>query len=460
MGKFTFTQTEIPGVVVIEPQVFGDDRGYFMETYQKDQFAEAGIDKEFVQDNQSRSTRGVLRGLHFQKNHTQGKLVRVTKGEVFDVAVDCRPHSATFGKWVGVTLSEENKKMFYIPEGFAHGFLVLSDVAEFCYKCTDVYDPTSEGGIPYDDPTVNVQWPDCGCEHKTSAKDKLHEPFAAQKFEYFEKWRSPVAKFKAMWNGFWCYRYLLWNLVSRDFKLKYRRSVLGVVWSVLNPLLMCLVYWAVFSSLMDMRGSGIDNFAVFLMCGQLLFNFFNEATSTGMSSVLGAAPLLKKVYIPKYIFPLEKCCFAMVNCVFSFVALLLVMIFTGASFHLTLIEAVYPLVTLFFFSLGVGLLLAAATVFFRDIMHIWSVFITALLYFSAIFYDPTQMTFSIGGFNMQQIIKLNPMYWYITGFRRTVMWGIPLDFNMFAVCGCCAVLSMLVGVWVFRKTQDRFVLHI
>ena len=148
----------------------------------------SGIDKEFVQDNQSRSTRGVLRGLHFQKEHTQGKLVRVTKGEVYDVAVDCRPHSATFGKWVGVTLSEDNKKMFYIPEGFAHGFLVLSDVAEFCYKCTDVYDPTSEGGIPYDDPTVNVQWPDCGCEHKTSAKDKLHEPFAAQKFEYFEKW--------------------------------------------------------------------------------------------------------------------------------------------------------------------------------------------------------------------------------------------------------------------------------
>ena len=180
-----------------------------------------------------------------------------------------------------------------------------------------------------------------------------------------------------MWNGFWRYRYLLWNLVSRDFKLKYRRSVLGVVWSVLNPLLMCLVYWAVFSSLMDMRGSGIDNFAVFLMCGQLLFNFFNEATSTSMSSVLSAAPLLKKVYIPKYIFPLEKCCFAMVNCVFSFVALLLVMIFTGAPFHLTILEALYPLVTLFFFSLGVGLFLAAATVFFRDIMHIWSVFTTA-----------------------------------------------------------------------------------
>ena len=166
------------------------------------------------------------------------------------------------------------------------------------------------------------------------------------------------------------------------------RSLSCLISELLTPLLMCLVYWAVFSSLMDMRGSGIDNFAVFLMCGQLLFNFFNEATSTSMSSVLSAAPLLKKVYIPKYIFPLEKCCFAMVNCVFSFVALLLVMIFTGAPFHLTLIEAVYPLVTLFFFSLGVGLFLAAATVFFRDIMHIWSVFMNSYFEFlKCIFFE-------------------------------------------------------------------------
>jgi ABC-type polysaccharide/polyol phosphate export permease len=269
-----------------------------------------------------------------------------------------------------------------------------------------------------------------------------------------------VEKLKASAADFWRHRYLLFNLVSRDFKLKYRRSVLGVVWSVLNPLLMCLVYWAVFSSLMDMRGSGIDNFPVFLMCGQLLFNFFNEATSTSMNSVLGAAPLLKKVYIPKYIFPLEKCCFGMVNCVFSFVALLLVMIFTGSPFHWTVFEALYPLVTLFFFSLGVGLVLAAGTVFFRDIMHIWSVFITALLYFSAIFYDPTQMTFTVGGFSMQQIIRLNPLYWYITGFRRAVMWGQGLTVSMVLVCGGCAALSMAVGLWVFHKTQDRFVLHI
>ena len=188
MGKFTFTQTEIPGVVVIEPDVFFDDRGYFMETYKQGDFAAAGIDREFVQDNQSRSSRGVLRGLHFQKQHTQGKLVRVTLGEVYDVAVDCRPHSATFGKRVGGTRAAENKKMVYIHEGCAHGVLVMSDVAEFCYKCTDVYDPTSEGGIPYDDPTVGVVWPDCGCPHKTSAKDQLHTPFAQQTFDFFEKW--------------------------------------------------------------------------------------------------------------------------------------------------------------------------------------------------------------------------------------------------------------------------------
>lgn len=188
MSKFKFIETELPGVLVVEPTVFGDARGYFMETYQKDEFAAAGIDREFVQDNQSKSSRGVLRGVHFQKEHTQGKLVRVTLGEVFDVAVDCRPQSPTFGKWTGVTLSAENKKMFYIPEGFAHGFLVLSDEAEFTYKCTDTYCPAAEGGIPYDDPTVNIQWPDCGCPYLLSDKDKKHEPFAQQDFTYFERW--------------------------------------------------------------------------------------------------------------------------------------------------------------------------------------------------------------------------------------------------------------------------------
>ena len=188
MGQIKVTKCPIEGLCIIEPAVHGDDRGYFMETYNQKDMEEAGLTMNFVQDNQSCSTKGVLRGLHYQKQFPQGKLVRVIKGKVFDVAVDLRTHSETYGKWFGVELSEENKKQFYIPEGFAHGFLVLSDVAEFCYKCTDVYDPTSEGGIPYDDPTVNVQWPDCGCAHKTSAKDKEHTPFAEQTFDYFEKY--------------------------------------------------------------------------------------------------------------------------------------------------------------------------------------------------------------------------------------------------------------------------------
>ena len=188
MSKFEFIKNDIEGLVVIKPTVFGDDRGFFMETYQKDEFARAGIDKDFVQDNHSKSSKGVLRGLHFQTENTQGKLVRVISGEVYDVAVDCRPASKTFGQWFGVVLSSENKMQFYIPEGFAHGFLVLSDEAEFVYKCTDVYNPGAEGGIPFDDPTVNVQWPQVDCPLKLSEKDKHHTPFSQQKFEWFERY--------------------------------------------------------------------------------------------------------------------------------------------------------------------------------------------------------------------------------------------------------------------------------
>ena len=159
MSKFNFIKTDIPDVQIIEPTVFGDDRGYFMETYQIDEFAAAGIDKPFVQDNQSRSTKGVLRGLHFQKTHPQAKLVRVLSGEVFDVAVDLRRGSETYGRWAGVVLSGENKKQFLIPRGFAHGFLVLSEHAEFTYKCDDFYHPEDEGGLRYDDADIGIVWP-------------------------------------------------------------------------------------------------------------------------------------------------------------------------------------------------------------------------------------------------------------------------------------------------------------
>jgi dTDP-4-dehydrorhamnose 3,5-epimerase len=172
MSKFTFTETSLEGVYIIEPTVFGDERGYFMETYHADEFKAAGLDLNFVQDNQSKSKKGVLRGLHFQYTQPQGKLVRVIKGEVFDVAVDLRNDSTTYGKWEGIILSEENKKQFYVPEGFAHGFLVLSDEAEFTYKCTDFYNGADEGGIIWNDPEIGIDWPINGIEVNLSEKDE------------------------------------------------------------------------------------------------------------------------------------------------------------------------------------------------------------------------------------------------------------------------------------------------
>lgn len=183
-GNFTFTKTSIEGVILVDVKSYGDDRGYFMETYKKPDFEKGGIDVDFVQDNQSCSTKGVLRGLHFQIEHPQSKLVRVVSGEVFDVAVDLRAGSPTYGKWEGAILSAENHRQLFIPRGFAHGFLVLSERAEFCYKCDDVYHPNDEGGLMWSDPSIGVEWPplqgDTAFDETKiilSDKDKLHPPF-------------------------------------------------------------------------------------------------------------------------------------------------------------------------------------------------------------------------------------------------------------------------------------------
>ena len=180
---FTFQKTEIEGVYIIEPKVFGDDRGYFMETFKESDFLEAGLNYKFVQDNQSKSRKGVLRGLHYQKNFPQAKLVRVISGEVFDVAVDLRKDSPTYGKWVGVILTAENKKMFMIPRGFAHGFVVLSETAEFVYKCDELYHPEDEGGIMWNDPEVGIKWPYEG-EPLLSEKDKNHPSLKESKVSF------------------------------------------------------------------------------------------------------------------------------------------------------------------------------------------------------------------------------------------------------------------------------------
>ena len=182
MGKFNFIKTDIDGVVIIEPTAYGDDRGYFMETYQYNDFKAAGIDVDFVQDNQSKSKKGVLRGLHFQKCFPQSKLVRVIRGSVYDVAVDLRAGSPTYGKHVGVLLSAENRRQFFIPKNFAHGFLVVSDEAEFVYKVDDFYHPNDEGGLKWDDPELEIKWPLEGIDEIIlSDKDKLNPPLSELK---------------------------------------------------------------------------------------------------------------------------------------------------------------------------------------------------------------------------------------------------------------------------------------
>lgn len=188
----------IEGLCLIVPAVHGDSRGYFMETYSKRDMSEAGIDVEFVQDNQSMSTKGVLRGLHFQKQYPQTKLVRVIKGEVFDVAVDLRADSPTYGQWHGELLTEENKHQFLIPRGFAHGFLVLSDTAEFCYKCDDFYHPNDEGGMAWNDPEIGIKWPKLTGEYKgtASAEGYAVDGVALNLSEKDQKWLGIKDTFK------------------------------------------------------------------------------------------------------------------------------------------------------------------------------------------------------------------------------------------------------------------------
>jgi len=185
-GNFTFHDTSIEGVKIIDVRSFGDRRGYFMETYKRPDFVAAGIDCEFVQDNQSSSVKGVLRGMHFQIEHPQSKLVRVVRGTVFDVCIDLRPGSPTWGKWEGAILSAENRRQFFIPRGFAHGFFVLTDEAEFCYKCDDIYHPGDEGGLMWNDPEVGIAWPPLDGDETfdpdkvvLSDKDRTHPPLSS-----------------------------------------------------------------------------------------------------------------------------------------------------------------------------------------------------------------------------------------------------------------------------------------
>ncbi len=246
---------------------------------------------------------------------------------------------------------------------------------------------------------------------------------------------------------------LLKNLVSRDLKVKYRRSVLGFVWSVLNPILMALVLNAVFSRLFRFD---IEYFAVYYLTGSLIFNFVIECTTGSMTSIIDSASLIKKVYIPKYIFPLEKCCFAFINMLFSSVAVIVIMLIQGAPFSFTALLFPIPMIYAFLFAYGFSLVLSSMMVFFRDMQHLWSVWTAIWMYLTPIIYPAKLLSDNGLGF----VMKANPMYYYTTYLREIVMYGnLPsLDFNI--ICMVFAGLMMVLGVFVFNKAQDKFILYI
>lgn len=247
---------------------------------------------------------------------------------------------------------------------------------------------------------------------------------------------------------------LLWNLTSRDFKLKYRRSVLGVAWSILNPLLMMLVLTQVFGLLLKVK---VENFPVYYIVGSTMWSFFSEATNLSMTSVTGAASLIKKVYIPKYIFPLEKCLFALQNFLFSMIAVVIVMLFQRFLPSPTALLMLVPMLYCFVFAVGIGLILSALTVFFRDVMHLYSVLLTVWMYITPIIYpvEVIQDSPIIYG-----IVQCNPLYYYVSYFRDVLMYNTIPDLKFNLICIAFSLGALIVGIAVFKKTQDKFILHI
>ena len=264
---------------------------------------------------------------------------------------------------------------------------------------------------------------------------------------------------KAYWRDFVRFIPLLMGLTGRDFKLKYRRSFLGILWSMLNPLLMMIVFTSVFSILL--RAQPVDMpFAVYYITGATLFNFFSEASSSSMSSIINNASLIKKVYIPKYIFVLEKCSFSFINMLFSLIAMIGVILFyviTGeVHLHLTMFLIFIPMIFIFVFSVGIGLILAALSVFFRDITHIWGVLTTVWMYLTPIMY-PMDI---LRDHDLEWVVQINPLFYFVDDFRNLMINGIIPSIDHFLISFVICIGTFSVGLFVFRKVQDRFILHI
>ena len=251
---------------------------------------------------------------------------------------------------------------------------------------------------------------------------------------------------------FWIYKSLLYQLIRRDFKAKYKRSVLGILWTILNPLFTMLVLTVVFSALFRFD---IENYPVYLLSGQLVFNFFAEATNLSMGSILNNAAMIKKVSIPKYIFPVSRVLSSLVNCLLSLVALFLVMCITKAPFHGTMLLSVIPIFYLTLFSIGIGLILSSLIVFFRDVGHLYGILLTAMTYLTPIFYPMSIVPDEYKGF-----ILSNPMFYFVDYFRSVAIYGLLPTLEQNIICGSISLIALIVGLAIFYKNQDKFILYI
>lgn len=266
---------------------------------------------------------------------------------------------------------------------------------------------------------------------------------------------------KGSFQVFKKYSPLLYDLTSRDVKIKYRRSVLGLAWSILNPLLMMIVLTTVFGHLLKIDMSEL-NFPVYFIIGNSLFSFFSEATTGAMTSVIYGGSLIKKVYIPKYIFPLEKCLFSLVNLLFSMIAVVIVMLFRQVSPSWTMLLFFVPIIYCFVFAVGISLILSALTVYFRDLMHLWSVLLTIWMYLTPIIYPMSLIEDATGlsGQILRTAIQINPMYYFVDYFRSVLMFETVPGLQQNLICFGFGAVFLLIGVLVFRKLQNRFILHI
>lgn len=258
---------------------------------------------------------------------------------------------------------------------------------------------------------------------------------------------------KSYFNNFKKYRFLLYQLVGNDIKIKYRRSILGVIWSILHPLMMMVVFTLIFSTLFK---SDIPHFAVYVLTGRIIWDLYSQSTAMSMQSIVSNVSLIKKVYVPKYIFPLSKCLFAFVNTAFSLIALVIVAIFTGGvKLSAALIMLPFPLIYTFLFAVGISFILAAYTVFFRDLQHLYEVLLTAWMYFTPLFYPV-----SIIPDNLKFLIEMNPVYWTLNMFRDIVIEGRFPSLENHLICASIGIVSIIVGIFIFRKRQDQFILYV